>query len=285
VVSREQLRELGMSEPEIDHAIATGRLHPIFRGAFGVGHREVGDRGRMLAAVLACGRGSVISHGTAAVLLGIWDRRPRLIDVIAPVQAGRKIPGVRRHFTPSPLPRDVCAHDAIPCTSPSRTIVDLAGIVGEPALRRTIEQAAVQRMLNVPEIDAILDGPRRKGSRALRGILEGWRRYQPAIRVRSVMEAKLLSVLTQHAIPAPRCNVKLEVGAETLEVDFLWPRQRLVIETDGSKYHDNPEAEARDARRDRLLEAAGFAVWRLRWDDLAHRPGATMADLARRLRQ
>jgi len=274
-----------MSEIEIDHAIATGRLHPIFRGVFGLGHAAIGDRGRMLAAVLACGWGSVVSHGTAAALFGIWDRRPRPIDVIAPIQAGRKIPGVRRRFTPPPLPRDVCTHEAVPCTSPSRTIVDLASIVGEPALRRTIEQAAVQRMLNVPEIDAILAGPRRKGSRALRGILEGWRRYEPAIKVRSVMEAKLLSTLTLHAIPVPQCNVKLEVGAEALEVDFLWPRQRLVVETDGSRYHDNPEAEARDARRDRLLEAAGFAVLRLKWDDLAHRPEATMADLARRLRQ
>jgi very-short-patch-repair endonuclease len=283
VVSRDQLRALGVSEAAIDHAIATGRLYPIFRGAFGVGHRAVGRHGRLLAAVLACGEGSVVSHGTAAELLGLWERPPRLIDVIAPVEAGRKVPGFYRRHVPPPLPRDRWLEHEIPCTSPSRTIVDVAGIVRETALRRTIEQAAVNHMLNVPEIDAILAGPRRRGSPLLRGILEDWRRYSPTTRLRSPMEAKLLPMLARRGIPPPRCNEKLRVGTETFEIDFLWRRHRLVVEADGDKYHDNPEAQARDGRRDRILRAAGYRVWRLRWDDLEDRPESTMAALARQL--
>jgi len=237
----------------------------------------------MHAAVLACGEGSVVSHGTAAALLGLWERPPSLIDIIAPIQAGRKIPGIRRRHTPPPFPREAIIRDGIPCTSPSRTIVDVAGIVGEAALRRTIEQAAVNRMLDVFEIDTILAGPRRRGSPLLRGILQDWRRYAPATRVRSVLEAKLLPLLTQHGIPAPQCNVKLRVEREQFEIDFLWRPQRLIVETDGGQYHDNPEARARDRRRDRLLIAAGYRVWRLRWDDLDRRPEATMTELTRRL--
>jgi len=237
----------------------------------------------MLAAVLASGEGSVISHGTAAFLLGIWEHQPRLIDVIAPVQAGRKFPGIRRRFTPAPLPHDAWSHDAVPCTSPSRTIVDVAGIVGEASLRRTIEQAAVHRMLNVPEIDAILAGPRRRGSPRLRAILEDWRRYSPRTRVRSRMEAKLLPLLTQYGIPVPECNGELRIGGDRFEIDFLWRRQRLAVETDGGAYHDNPEAEARDRNRDTVLPAAGYRIWRLRWDDLEQKPTKTMATLTRLL--
>jgi very-short-patch-repair endonuclease len=237
----------------------------------------------MLAAVLACGQGSVVSHGTAAALLGLWERQPVLIDVIAPVEAGRRIAGIRRRHTPPPLPRDLWSENVIPCTSPSRTIVDVAGIVGEAALRRTIEQAAVHRMLNVPEIDAILAGPRRRGSPRLRVILEGWRRYSPGVRVRSPMEAKLLPLLTLRDIPAPECNVDLRVAGEIFEIDFLWRRQRLAVETDGGKYHDNPQAQARDRYRDRVLAAAGYRTLRLRWDDLDDRPEATMNRLIRLL--
>jgi hypothetical protein len=279
VISRDQLDGLGFGEAAIDRGLANGRLYPVFRGAFGLGHSGVGWRGRMLAAVLASGEGSVVSHGTAAFLLGIWEQQPRLIDVIAPVQAGRKIPGVRRRFTPAPLSRDAWSHDAVPCTSPSRTIVDVAGIVGEAPLRRTIEQAAVHRMLNVPEIDAILAGPRRRGSPRLRAILEDWRRYSPRTRVRSRMEAKLLPLLTQYGIPVPECNGELRIGGERFEIDFLWRRQRLVVETDGGAYHDNPEAEVRDRKRDTVLPAAGYRIWRLRWDDLEQKPTKTMAAL------
>jgi very-short-patch-repair endonuclease len=274
-----------MSEAAIDHAIASGRLYPIFRGAFGVGHAGVGRHGRMLAATLACGEGSVVSHGTAAALLGLWERHPSEVDVIAPVQAGRKIGGIRRRHTPPPSPRDVHIHLSVPCTSPSRTIVDVAGIVGEAALRRTIEQAAVNRMLNVPEIDLILAGPRRRGSPLLRTVLDNWRRYPPAMRLRSRMEAMLLPLLSSRGIPMPQCNEVLTVGGERFEVDFLWSRQRLIVEADGARYHDNPEARFRDRRRDRILGAAGYRTWRLQWDDLTHRPEETMAQLVRRLRR
>ncbi|HEX7293521.1 MAG TPA: DUF559 domain-containing protein [Solirubrobacterales bacterium] len=239
----------------------------------------------MLAAVLACGEGSVVSHGTAAFLLSLWDRQPRHIDVIAPVQAGRKISGIRRRHTPPPSRHDAILHDRVPCTSPSRTIVDLAGIVGEAMLRRTIEQASVNRMLDVAEIDRVLAGPRRRGSPLLRRILRDWSRYSSTPRVRSVLEAKLLSLLTQHGIPAPQCNVELVIENKTFEIDFLWPRERFIVETDGSKYHDNPEAQARDRHRDRLLAAAGYRVWRLKWDDLNRRSQATMVELTRRLHQ
>jgi len=73
----------------IESRLALGALHPVFRGVFAVGHRAIGRHGRMRAAVLACGKGSVVSHGTAAELLGLWDRSPLLIDVISPRRSGR----------------------------------------------------------------------------------------------------------------------------------------------------------------------------------------------------
>jgi very-short-patch-repair endonuclease len=282
VVARRQLRELGMADAAIDHAIVAGRLFPLFRAAFGVGHAHVGSRGRMLAAVLACGADAVVSHGSAAFLLGLWEREPRAIHVIAPNELGRKIPGIRRHFVPTPLGQEVMAHEVIPCASPSRIIVDLAGSVGDVSLRRTIEQAAVLQVLDVAEIDEILSGPRRRGSPRLRSILEDWRRY-PRVRLRSLMEAKLLPLLSQRDLPIPSCNELLRIGDQSFEIDFLWRRHRLVVETDGGKFHDHPVAQTRDLNRNRVLIAAGFRVVRLRWEELRDRPEATVTRIERLL--
>lgn len=173
----------------------------------------------MLAAVLACGKGAVVSHGSAAFLLGLWESEPRAIHVIAANELGRKIPGIHRHHVPPPLGKEVVVHEAIPCASPSRIIVDLAGTVGDASLRRTIEQAAVLQMLDVAEIDAILSGSRRRGSRRLRGILEDWRRYS-RVRLRSRMEAKLLPLLSQRDLPIPSCNELLRIDGQSFEIDF-----------------------------------------------------------------
>lgn len=165
MVSRGQLRRLGLNDDVIHKAIASGRLYPLFHGTFAVGHANVGRHGRLLAATLACGAGSVVSHATAARLLGFWEFEPDAIDVIARVEAGRKAPGIRRRHVPPPLPVEIRIHEGVPTTGPSRTIVDLAGILDEPSLRGAIEEAKVEGMLFVAEIDAILAGTRGAGAR------------------------------------------------------------------------------------------------------------------------
>ena len=170
VVSRRQLLNVGLTQAAIDHAMATSRLYPIFRGVVAIGHPHLARNAYLRAATLTCGSGSVVSHGTAAHLLGLWEHPPADIDVIAPVEAGRKQPGIRRRHVPLPGPRDSWIYDGVPCTSPSRTIIDCAGSCrgasGERRLRRLVEQAAVGQMLHVPEIKAIrieLAGPARCG--------------------------------------------------------------------------------------------------------------------------
>lgn len=270
-----------MTEGAIASAIACGRLHRVFREAFAVGHRRIGKRGRLLAAVLACGPGTVVSHGSAAFLLGVWDFEPAEVDVIAPIQVGRKIDGIRRHFVPPPSTTEMESHRDVPTTSPSRTIVDVAGIVGPRSLSRTIEQAAVFGVLDILEIDRILSGPRRRGSPQLRSILEDWRRYERGTHVRSVLEARLLPLLSRRSLPIPECNRMLTLGGERFEIDFLWREQRLAVETDGRRFHDNPNTVIRDSRRNRALAKGGYSILRLTYDDLRDRPEQTIAEIAR----
>ncbi|HYC82582.1 MAG TPA: DUF559 domain-containing protein [Solirubrobacterales bacterium] len=272
-----------MGERAINFAIAHGRLYPVFRGAFGVGHEPLRRHGRLLAAVLACGDGTVLSHGTAASLMGLWEKEPVLIDVVAPGEAGRGFDGIRRRHTPPPKASERWLFDGIPCVTPARAIVDVAGMVGIKSLGETVEQAAVEEMLNIPAIDRVLAGPRRRGSRGVRLVLADWRRYPRGLKVRSRLEARLLPLLTQWRIPIPRVNSVLRVGGERYELDFLWPSHRLVVETDGGKYHGNPVAQARDSERNAILRANGYEVRRITWGDLEARRSAVRAELRRLL--
>lgn len=169
----------------------------------------------------------------------------------------------------------------IPCTSPAQTIVDVAGMLQPKPLARVVEQAAVLRVLDVPAIDGILDESRRRGSASLNRILENWRRYSPRTKVRSLMEAKMLPLLTYHSLPIPECNVKLRIGGETFEVDFLWRPQRVVVETDGGRFHDNPLARARDSKRNQAMARAGYKMPRVGWEELRDEPSKTIAEIRR----
>jgi very-short-patch-repair endonuclease len=283
LVTRDQLRGLGLSDNAISKAMDRRWLQPVFPGVYCVGHRYLTARGRLLAATLACGEGSVVSHGTAAWLYGLSSREPEEVDVIAPVEAGRKIDGIRRRFVPPPSGREIWRRYGVPVTSPARTIVDCAG--SDPkGVAGMVEQASVLSLLDIAAIDRVLDGPRRRGAKHLLRVLGPWRRYKPGIKIRSRMEARLLPLLTEAALPIPQTNVRLRAGGKTYEVDFLWRAEKVVVETDGGRFHDNPAAGSRDSDRNRALTRAGYEIPRLGWEDLRDRPGPTMAEIGRLLR-
>src|SRR6476620_1768409 len=70
VVARWQLLALGLGTRVIERRIASGRLHPVWRGVYAVGRRQLGRHGHWMAAALACGPTAALSHGSAAALWG-----------------------------------------------------------------------------------------------------------------------------------------------------------------------------------------------------------------------
>lgn len=284
VISRRQLRALGLSEREISVRATTGSLHPLFRGTFAVGHRAIGQHGRMLAALLACGDETVLSHGSAAELLGLWDKQAVPVDVIPPGWSGRKIQDIRWHRVLFPSPEEIEIRHGIRCTTPARTLVDMAGRVGWQSLRRLVEQAAVLRELDVREVDRILARGRRRGAPNLRTLLDVWRTDdERKPRLRSLLEARFLPVLLTEGVPAPECNVRLCIDGEPLEIDLLWKEQRLAIETDGEETHGTRGAFQSDRRRDQILLAAGYRVGRVTWRQAEDEPAAVAARIKRML--
>ena len=220
-----------MDETTIDHGIATGRLYPIFRAAFGVGHPPLRRHSRLMAAVLACGEGSVLSHGTAAALLGLWEHPPDLIDVIAPVQAGRKIDGIFRRHTPPPpaarqdRPRGHSVHQ--PFAHHRRPRRHIEGEAPTPNDRTggRPQPARPARDRRHPQTGLAV-----VGSPLLRTILEDWRGHDPATRLRSPLEARLVPMLAARGLPTPQWNEELTVARRAvrgrLRLASFPPRRR-----------------------------------------------------------
>ena len=258
-----------MSESAIRHAVRSGRLHRVFRGVYAVGRHRIGERGRLFAATLACGEGAVISHRSAAALKGFLDKGPASIDVIAPGWRGRKVDGIHRHDVRRPQPSETGTFDGIPCTSPARTLVDLAGVVGVRTLRSCFERAAARNLLDIAAIELSMGGGGRTGSRALRDLLDEWRGAAPVLakgRLKSPLEAKVLPLLAARGLPMPLANVPVDLSEGRIEVDFLWPDHRFVLEADSRAFHATDVAAERDRWRDRELMRVGYSSLRVTWE-------------------
>ncbi len=221
VVAARQLHALGLGPRGVAHRVAAGRLHRLHRGVFAVGHRALPRWGHDLAAVLACGPGAVLSHASAAALLGLRTSAATRADVTVPGRGGRRSrPGLRVHR--AGLPGDeVATVDGIPCTTVARTVVDLAARLDDRGLERVLDQAEVLRVLDLAALRASLDRhPNRPGSGRLRGLVASW--FPDAVPTRSVLEDRALAAIAACGLPRPVVNGRV-LG---FEVDLHWPAAR-----------------------------------------------------------
>jgi very-short-patch-repair endonuclease len=273
VLSSRQLAECGLSS----HAIATrlrhGTLQRVHRGVYAIGCGPLTLEARFVAAVLACHGEAFLSHFSAAALEGMLAWAQRLVEVTVVRGTTARRPGLRVHRARALDARDVDRRRGIPVTTPARTLLDLAGVLGEHALRRVVRQALGERRVTIAQLRDVLtraNGHRGAGPLA-RLVADG-----PAP-TRSELEDALLDLVRRAGLPEPQVNAELVLDGRRLIPDLRWPRQRLVVEADGAAWHDNRVARAADAERQALLEAHGERVLRVTWQQTTRQPRQTLA--------
>ena len=235
------------------------RLHVIHRGVYAVGYRLISQRGWWMAAVLACGPGAVLSHRSAATLWGMLEGDRAAVDVIvATRRRGRR--GIRVHESPL-APDERTLRDGIPVTTAARTFLDLGAVLAGYQLNRALERAEALRLSDRTPLAAVVQRhPRRPGVAAVKAALsEG---IHPAV-TKSELERRFLTFVERAGLPLPRTNVWLELAGDWLEVDCVWPEQRLIVELDSRAHHQTTAAFERDRRRDRRAQASGWRTVRV----------------------
>jgi len=183
-------------------------------------------------------------------------------------------PGIQIHRVASIGPTELRTRFGIPLTSPARTLLDLAA-TSTNELEQALAEGYAKHLVRRTELTALLaNHPRHRGARRLRALTE----TGPAL-TRSEAERRFLALIRKAQLPRPEVNVRL--GPYLL--DFLWRRQRLVVEVDGFAFHSSRDAFERDRKRDADLVAHGFRVIRITWRQLVREPEALLARLAQAL--
>lgn len=240
-VSVTQLHEAGLSDAAVMRRVRGGRLHKLHRGVYAVGHIAPSIERGWVAAVLALGQGAVLSHRSAAELWELLPPQDQPVDVSLPSRNGRlRRQGIRIHRPHSLMPAEMTRRRGIPVTSPARTLADLRASVSARELRRAIRQADVLGLPTGPHVEPD--------------------------RTRSELERRFLWLCRRHRLPKPIVN--LRIGG--MEVDFCWVEQKLIVETDGYRYHRGKAAFEDDRARDLSLRALGYEVLRLSYRQVLH---------------
>jgi predicted transcriptional regulator of viral defense system len=197
---------MGIGADVIDRWIAAGRLHAIHRGVYAVGHVRFTQKGRWMAAVLACGEDALLSHRSAIALCDLLPTQASSVDVAVPAGSGRKRrQGILLHRTTSPHPDDATVIDGIPVTALPRTLLDFAGVASADRLSRAIERADQREPLDIRAMESLLGRcGNHPGRRRLDTALENYRPTQHLFR--SPMERRFYDACRDADLPPPEMN-------------------------------------------------------------------------------
>jgi hypothetical protein len=200
-------------------------------------------------------------------LLGF--ERAREIELIVPRGRRRAHQGHIVHFLNSLPASDLTLIDAIPVTTPSRTILDLASVVRVEVLEELLDDALGRRMSTIPRLQRQIAavGPR-PGLTMLRTLLDA-RDTTRAI-PESVLETKIFRVLKKAGLPTPVTQFEIRDGNQLIaRVDFAFPHIRLAIEADGFRWHSGRQRWQHDLARRNALTNLGWRLIHVTWQDIA----------------
>jgi predicted transcriptional regulator of viral defense system len=265
VVSRAQLRALGVDRYALRRRIRAGHLHPLHGGrVYSVTRAPLTRRGVYLAAVMAAGDGTVLSHRAAA---DVWGIRQNATWVEVTVRTtARRIPDATVHRTRVLDPQDTTVREGIPVTSVARTLLDLAVVLRPGDLEVAIDRAERLRILDLNAVVEVLQRANgRKGAATLRRIVTSYESSTQKSRLETAFKELLKRAPD---IPSPFFNALVDGQRRTNEVDAQWEREGLAVQVDGFEWHHTRRDREADARSDADLELAGYRVIRLTWDDV-----------------
>jgi very-short-patch-repair endonuclease len=270
VVARSQLLRLGLGSRSIEHRIAKGRLHPLWRGVYAVGRSEVSQKGHWMAAVLACGPEALLSHRSAAALWGIAPvPGGRTIEVTARAWLRRR--GIRVHRRRDLGAEHRCEVAGIPATDPVSTLVDFASSSRDWQVERAINEADRIDLVDPEELRrAVAALAPRPGMARLRRVL-GLDAFTD-----TGLERRFLEIVRSADLPLPETQVTLN----GYRVDFYWPKLGLVVETDGWRHHRTSGEQSTDRRRDQTHMTSGLTTVRFGEDQVRYEPEYVRRTLA-----
>lgn len=277
LVMTAQLAACGLGKDAVAYRVQSGRLRLVFQSVYSVSGGELPPLALELAALLACGRGSFVSHRSAAFVWGMRKAPPEDVEVSV---VGRNCwlrRGLRVHRINGIDRRDLRRHEGLWVSSPARAVLEVAAVGTRDELLEVIDAGLALRRFTPRDLKAVLDRNRgRRGAGRLAGVMAD----ETAMAIsRSRTEKAFLRLIRDARLPMPETNVPFG----RFEADFVWREQRLIVELDSATYHSGPKVFQRDREKGLVLRDAGFDVLRLTPVHVLHEPTVTVVRLDRAL--
>lgn len=245
----------GLTLRDIASLVHSGRLVRPSKGLYLPAHLADDIDARAAAVGLVLPAGAALARESAAWFMGIdarppgrWQDAP-LLECLVPNGAVRiRRPGVSAYISDLPTD-DIVDVNGVPCTSPTRTALDLARFRPRFVGLGVVDAFTHSGLTSVAELERATLAL--KGHRFIRRAREVIELCEP--RTESPGESWTRLRVVEAGLPRPQVQISLrdENGVEVYRLDMGMEKERVAIEYDGVAHHLRTPAQSAhdDARR------------------------------------
>lgn len=223
----------------------------------------------------------VTSHRAALKLLGIDGYSGNIVEVTSAGAKRSSTEVVRFHCVRTLDSCDVTRVGPIPTTTPTRTLIDVGSVLSPARLEEAIDSALRLRLTSIDRLrEGIerLGGSGRKGPNLVARLVDERGAVRPA---ESPLETRLVRLLRRNRLPQPeRQFLVQDAGGLIGRLDFAYPQFKIAIEVQSYRWHSGRSAWRKDMERLNRLQALGWIVIQVGYEDLERHP----EEVARRIR-
>jgi very-short-patch-repair endonuclease len=277
LITAEQLVSCGLSDDAVAYRLKAGRFHVVFRGVYTVGSGELPPLALELAALLACGERTFISHHSAAFVWGLLKVPPPEVEASVVNRCCKSRNGLSVHRIKAVDERELRRHEGLWLSSPARAVLEVAAGASASEIGDMIDAGLAGRRLTPAGLEAVLKRHRgRRGAARLAAVLgdDSGRGIS-----RSRAERAFGKLIRDAGLPAPLVNQPLGPYVP----DFMWREQRLIVEIDSYGFHGGPGGFHNDHEKDLAYRDAGFDVLRPTRNHVINEPARVLVRLVRAL--
>jgi very-short-patch-repair endonuclease len=258
-------RGCGVTHRMLQHLEQRQEIVRVHRSVYRFAHVPVTAAGMLRAALAASSGRAVASHSSAAMLLGLHDVAVGLPEITIPTHDGHvpRLHRVRVHQSRNLPADDRTQVRGIPCTTGSRTLIDLCSRFPEHVNMHRADQAICAGIASRGTLHARATALK-SGRRGVRKLAEITAPEADGT-FWSALERAFGQNLQRYDLATPEYNAPINVAGRLYYADALWRPSRLVVELHGMAFHRMPADRASDDERLNAFVSIGLRTLVFGW--------------------
>jgi very-short-patch-repair endonuclease len=264
---------VNLSEAAISRRQRDGLWERVLPRVYRIVGAQTSHAQSAMAATMWAGKGSLVSHATAAVLHDFEGIRSREVELWVPSGRGLRATGIAVHRGARLDRADRSQVGPIPVTTPTRTLIDMSGRLEDDRLLAVMEDLIRRGSVKADRLAARLLALRssgRPGAGRLMALLDQRGDGRP---LESRLEAIAWMLICRSGVPRPRRQLWVSLPGGRYRLDFGWPELRVGLECEGFEYHgDRSSRWGKDRARFAEFGSARWSVLPLTWDACRREP-------------